>query len=996
MTKSKKLIGAAGIALATAFGTMGTAVLSTAAAQNYTTGALRGGVVDENGTAISGASVTVTNTATGLSRSVTTSGAGAFSISALPGGSYDVTVSASGYSSFEDTISINIGDATGLTFTLFGGDVITVSGTATSLVDFSSPETSFSINVDELADSVPVARDIGQVALLAPSTSLGDGAFQSLTKPNVVNISGSSVGENAYYINGFNITDFRNFLGASTIPFEFYDNLSVKTAGLPAEFGRFSGGALIATTKSGSNEFKFGVNAFIEPDSLRSQQPDTYLSGSDYYRVYNSADEADRTEANVYVSGPIIKDRLFFYGIYNVRDFQSKNVTGEGLSTDEFQLDDRGQDDPFYGLNLDFYLTDRQQFEFTYIKDEQTAEITTFDFDVNSGVGAEVGVTNQEAGGEIYIFNYNGQWTDWLNISAMYGEQTFSQTTQASTDANPAIYDSRTGGLIALGNWANLVVESGADERVAYRADADIFINDFLGDHTLRVGFDREELNAVNATQYSGGIYYRYFAESSGTCQRFVDTGLSGDCVRVRELDSGGSYDTIQSAWYIQDQWEVNQHLTLNLGVRIESFENKNANGEAFAKIDNTVAPRLGFVYDPTGEGQSRFFANWGQYYLPVAANTNIRLAGAEFFTQTFYNFSSINADDTPVLGAQIGQDVFGTGEIPDARTVRDKNLDPFYVEEILLGYETFIDDYRFGLRYVNRELTSLIEDAAVDAGMLRYCDANGISGCEDIWSGFHSYVLVNPGSSATFFTDELPGQEGTFVEVTLTPEQLGLPEGERSYNAVTAEFERKFDGVWGLQGSYTWAEISGNYEGTVKSDNGQDDAGITQDFDNEGLTDGANGELPQSHTHTLKLFGSYQPMENVLLGANFLLQSPRKYGCIGTHPTDPIAEQYGQSSWYCDLSGANGTRTLTPRGSVTESDWLNQLDLTAAWRPETEFGQFEFRVDIFNVLDADAGIDIDEYGLETDVADGGVNTFGVPLRYQRPRTVRLSVGYDF
>ena len=77
---------------------------------------------------------------------------------------------------------------------------------------------------------------------------------------------------------------------------------------------------------------------------------------------------------------------------------------------------------------------------------------------------------------------------------------------------------------------------------------------------------------------------------------------------------------------------------------------------------------------------------------------------------------------------------------------------------------------------------------------------------------------------------------------VDLSAEDLGYPKVVRDYSGLTFSLTREFDGDWGASLSYTNSESVGNYEGTVKSDNGQDDAGITQDFDQPGLTDGSYG----------------------------------------------------------------------------------------------------------------------------------------------------------
>ena len=85
-----------------------------------------------------------------------------------------------------------------------------------------------------------------------------------------------------------------------------------------------------------------------------------------------------------------------------------------------------------------------------------------------------------------------------------------------------------------------------------------------------------------------------------------------------------------------------------------------------------------------------------------------------------------------------------------------------------------------------------------------------------------------------------------------------GLPDVVRKYNAAELFFERAWDDRWFMKGSWTIAHSYGNTEGYVKSDNGQGDAGITQDFDHPGLMEGSNGYLPNDRRHTIKLNGSY------------------------------------------------------------------------------------------------------------------------------------------
>jgi hypothetical protein len=121
----------------------------------------------------------------------------------------------------------------------------------------------------------------------------------------------------------------------------------------------------------------------------------------------------------------------------------------------------------------------------------------------------------------------------------------------------------------------------------------------------------------------------------------------------------------------------------------------------------------------------------------------------------------------------------------------------------------------------------------------------------------------------------------------------------------------------------------------------------------------------------------------------NMSVTSPRYFGCIGEHPTDVYAAAYGASSWYC-----NGV--LTPRGSVSQSAWIIQLDALLAWSPQVANGDLTLRMDIFNILDLDAITDINEYGED----GGGVGSMDSnylrPTNYMNARRIRFGASWRF
>ncbi|GIU67350.1 hypothetical protein [Candidatus Phycosocius spiralis] len=259
---------------------------------------------------------------------------------------------------------------------------------------------------------------------------------------------------------------------------------------------------------------------------------------------------------------------------------------------------------------------------------------------------------------------------------------------------------------------------------------------------------------------------------------------------------------------------------------------------------------------------------------------------------------------------------------------------------------------------------------------------------------GSGGYVLINPGKPVIVDVD-VEG-DGKLTEINIPVSIVDLPRAKRETTSFEFRFERPWDGKWQLQGSYVWSRSYGNYEGGVKSDNGQNDTGLTQDFDEPGWMDGSTGLLPNNRTHAFKLFGSYAIKNNLIAGANLRVVSGRPYGCIGTYPKDDgRASLTGVSAWYCNLTGKDDGAKLTPRGSQFTGAWTSNLDLSLAYKLEfTKFGQSTLRLDIFNVLNSQRAVDYNEIGNE---ADGKPNLFyRVPTQYQAPRSVRLGFSYEF
>ncbi|MBM3928211.1 MAG: TonB-dependent receptor, partial [Sphingomonadales bacterium] len=749
----------------------GLAMAVPAAAQDFNTGALVGTALDASGAPLAGATITVRSTAQGFTRNVTANDNGSFRVQALPPGTYNVTiVNAAGEQVVTQTVAVNPAQNTAYTFRASPAGAVTapaadapegteivVTGSAERVNDFASNTGGLTIgDVSQLLNTTPIARNQTALILLSPGASQGDTAFG-----NLASIGGATVAENAYYVNGLNVTNFRNFLGSNNPPIEFYQSLDVKLFGIPAEFGRALGGFTTAITKSGSNQFKAGALIAYAPDALRDDAPDTYAA-------YNRNDVVEDIEANFYLSGPIIKDRLFFYALYN----PNFNKTQDSSISAGQRLTTRNSS-PFFGGKLDFIIADGHRLEGTYFRNAQTA-VTQYDAfaasvnpdpTVNTpvgslAIGAPIGTLISKSGGDNFVGTYTGQFTPWLTLSAAYGESHDDQLSQSSPLIS-LIQSTRTGTTTTARGFTT-ANNADIDVRKFYRADADVYFN-LLGSHHIRAGYERENLSSETDTRYAGG--YRYILGAS-FIQRYY-------------YENVGTWRSRNDSFYIQDSWSLlNERLNLQLGIRNDRFSNDALDGNTYFRSGNQWGPRLGASFDVFGDKRTTVRGSWSRYFFPVATNTNIRLGGAELYYQqrfaypTGVNPASFNSaglvngltfdangniqglttttttsrNPCPTLGPDRGTNTcFSTtsnGIQGPIDTLVSSTLAPSYTDEWTAGLQHRIGDWDFSITYINRRLGRTLDDVAIDAAVLSYCQRNSIAGCDDVWTGFHQYVL--------------------------------------------------------------------------------------------------------------------------------------------------------------------------------------------------------------------------------------------------------------
>lgn len=285
------------------------------AAAQVTTSAVRGQVSNDEGQAVAGATVTITDPATGLERSATTNQTGQYTIRNLPVSSgYMVTVTSSDYQGqFIEDVGLSLGDATQVNFSLSTDtesrqETIVVTASASDLAPTATgPSASFDLDMLQRAPSIN--RNITDVLRLDPRIYVDE----SRGDINAVQCGGKNARFNSLTVDGVRMNDNfglnANGYPTERIPFSYdaVEQVAVELAPFDVQYGGFSACNINAVTKSGTNEFHGYAFGDYTNDSLRADS----LEGDDI-----TTGEYDEYRYGFGVGGPIVKDKLFFFAAY--------------------------------------------------------------------------------------------------------------------------------------------------------------------------------------------------------------------------------------------------------------------------------------------------------------------------------------------------------------------------------------------------------------------------------------------------------------------------------------------------------------------------------------------------------------------------------------------------------------------------------------------------------------------------------------------------------
>jgi hypothetical protein len=1015
MFKKTVLVHALALAFSGAALTVG--VMSPAMAQSNASGNVYGQVDSP-----ADSTIVIVNKETGLRRTVTPEANGRYQASALPVGRYSVELMRGGKVANSTEIDVNVGQGTNASFTAAVASRVEITGRR-SRIDVSNTNSGATFTARELA-KLPVTPSVASIIQLAPNTTRGDSRYGDGNAPS---FGGSAASENAFYINGFPVTNVLFQVGTSELPFGAIAQAQILTGGFGAEFGRSTGGVINIQTKSGTNNWEVGGSISTEPNSMRAREKNIYYpkngtasDGKLYF--YNQDNERSTTIANLFVGGPIIHDKLFMYANVERTKVDMANTRLASSSSAAINTGWEEREDTINrGLvKIDWNINDNHRLEATYIKDAPKSDRSYYGF--NYGAAAVNSISpltrgNTKNGGAYYesygptpvaarvganikILNYTGNLSEDVTLTAMIGD---SMTRHVYTPFNykPGVLqttsapENRVPGLTYVTGQpvsGNLLTDGAYDQQKVMSLNLQYKI----GDHTLHMGMDKNDISSKAGTSRAGGGTWAYGKTDTPNVPLGPDiaapatnggNGTQGYYVS-RVLVSGVSTPTVnQQAQYIEDSWAVTKNVLIKAGIRNEQFTNFNGDGQAYVSMRHQLAPRLGATWDVFGDSSTKVFGNLGRYHLQMPTNVAVRAAGASLFTNQYYTYTGVDQTTGAPTGLTQLSGVTSTnnefGQSKDPRTVAAQGMDSLYQDELILGFErAYSPDLNFGAKFTYRKLKSGIDDFCDSRPFQKWGVAHNIPGAADFGS---PCFLFNPGQDNDF---QIDFGTGTLTPVHLTAAELGYPEVKRSYVALDLFAEHPLRNGWYGKINYTLARNSGNTEGQTRSDSGQADVSTTAVFDYPELTLNSNGLLPNDRKHQLKAYGFYQVLPEVSVGGNLLVASGRPKNCIGNLPTSYYqagnpATDYGSEFFFCNGQAA-------PRGTFGRQPWDTRLDLNVAYSPTMVKG-LVVKADVFNVFNRQSAQNMTEAynsGQTTNPLYGGI------ISYTAPRSIRFSAEY--
>ncbi|MGA9356446.1 MAG: TonB-dependent receptor [Terriglobales bacterium] len=673
----------------------------------FDTGTITGTVTDASGAIVASASITVTNVGTGFQKTLVTNQTGNFVASSLPYGTYVVATHATGFAeSKSQPVLLSVGATVQVNLTLAvaaSQESVQVNGTATT-VDTSSSMTGTTLDSAQIANLPINGRDVSEFLEIAPGSVDSTGYFQGSVNGMENIFTGLNItldGQSAMRgdINGFLDTEGQEAARITRASVDSIQEIDYSNSGYTAETGHSLGPQMNIITKSGTNAFHGTVFEYLRNDAVDAK---------DYFATASEPLRLNQFGGNL--GGPLIKNKVFFFANY------------EG---------DRTHVTLFNALNHTLSAAAREQFvpamqpvlaQFAPIPAGCNAipapaqcvgtGTTMLNFpDPNPALGSDMiydpavlpNILREDTGSvrldynvsqkDRVFFRYNINDSNTLYTYGMNEGQvspqalrtqlakidethTFTPTllNEFSVAINRFYSNTNSDTPTPLAGFAGFFTDMGSlpgpntFNQITPFTDLEIFdnVSKTIGRHTLHFGtqirFNRN--NEWLRPQQT----YDFAAESP----QIISDLLNDNVFVLQKIGFPGFVGNRNSNWdfYVQDDWKVNNRLTLNLGLRYDyntvwttgANQGQNfdvatqallpLNQKAYSAPKGDWAPRVGFAWDPNGKGKTVVHAYAGLFYNPMHFNfaTTTNVPALASYSDNFFQASIDYPSPNPPL----------------------------------------------------------------------------------------------------------------------------------------------------------------------------------------------------------------------------------------------------------------------------------------------------------------------------------------------------------
>jgi hypothetical protein len=640
---------------------------------------LQGTIIDKSQAAVAEATVTITNKATGETRTTKANAQGEYRFALLPAGVYNIKINAPSFSTTEARdVELLVGNTSTQNFTLSPGAVTeTVEVTAVApLVDQEKTDVGLTITPEQVQELPLNGRDFGNLAYLAPGAKPVDSYDPTKNRISIFGINGSSGRNVNVTVNGVDNKD--NTVGGPVmqLPLEAVQEFNISTQRFSAANGRSEGAAINVITKSGTNAYHGALYGFFRDQALNANDALSKKSGAD-------TPPYSRQQFGGSFGGPIVKDRFFgFFAYERQREHTSLTESPQafqelGLISNSAALQAGGLGTPQvaaviptpyfdtrYNGRIDYRFNDRHSAYLSYtaqgnngLNDQSagTSDLTAGNFTTNQLQIANLTVTSLLSRNIVNQATFGFQyWNNLISTNSFTPTVTFSN--------------------VAFSYGTNTNVPQQSFQRKWQFKDDLSFVH---GRHSFKTGFDYLwepllggffEFNPTLQIDFAGTP-----SQILGDPQGFSKPGLVTS-MSATAGDPSFIIATKMFGVYFQDDWKLTNRLSVNLGMRWDkdfnmiggtavpnsrTFQEMRAIGSPLAATlphdDNLdFSPRIGFAFDLTGSGKHLLRGGYGLYYGQVFENIPlfmIQQRNATIFQTTF----SIGPTDTvPGTGIQL------------------------------------------------------------------------------------------------------------------------------------------------------------------------------------------------------------------------------------------------------------------------------------------------------------------------------------------------------